>query len=100
MDNQVVMEIKALFPNPVTCLDAYVGRSLLRDHGQRTHFCVYCHGAGKGHRGETGVWFQMLVKRFTKQQKGQQAKNRTEIRVGHHRRQHSAGVLESREQND
>ncbi len=59
-----------------------------------------CHGAGKGHRGETRVWVQMLVKCFIKQQKGQQAKNRTENRVGHHRRQHSAGVLESREQKD
>ncbi len=59
-----------------------------------------CHGAGKGHRGEIGVWVQMLVKHFIKQQKRQQAKNRTENRVRHHRRQHSAGVLESREQND
>ncbi len=59
-----------------------------------------CHGAGKGHRGEIGVWVQMLVKHFIKQQIRQQAKNRTENRVGHHRRQHSAGVLESREQND
>jgi len=60
----------------------------------------FCHGAGKGHRGEIGVWVQMLVKHFIKQQKRQQAKNRTENRVGHHRRQHSAGVLEIREQND
>ncbi len=60
----------------------------------------FCHGAGKGHRGETRVWVQRLVKRFIKQRKGQQAKNRTENRVGHHRRQHSAGVIESREQND
>ncbi len=39
-------------------------------------------------------------KRLFNKQKGQLAKNKTENRVGHHRRQHSAGVLESREQND
>ncbi len=51
-------------------------------------------------QGEIGVWVQMMVKHFIKQQIRQQAKNRTENRVGHHRRQHGAGVLESREQND
>ncbi len=39
-------------------------------------------------------------KHLFNKQKGQQAKKQTENRVGHHKRQHSASVLESREQSD
>ncbi len=59
-----------------------------------------CQGAGVGHRGKTRVWVQKLVSTNLNEQKktkGKKTKQNTEHRTGHHRQQHSAGVLENKE---